>query len=100
MPAICTFCKHPAHRADCGVDDCGCVRYEMLTRKPRQRTWLVRVRFFELNRWTSDVELRVRASTSGGAALKAVREAKRQRTSRRRVMQTRIMVAPVPRSGT
>lgn len=96
----CRHCYHPAHRADCGVDDCGCVRYEALQRRVRQRVWVVNVAFLEKNRWTPDLELRVNASTIGGAALKASREAKRQRQSKRRVLQTRITVTPVPRSAT
>jgi hypothetical protein len=97
MPSVCKSCKHPAHRADCGVDDCGCVRYE--PRQQRQRTWLVQVGFFEVNRWTADQELRVQASTSGGAALKAIRQVKHGRTSRRRILQTRVLVVPVAKSG-
>jgi hypothetical protein len=41
----------PAHRGDCGVDDCGCVHYEARpNREDRQRTWIVSVQFFEKNR--------------------------------------------------
>jgi hypothetical protein len=43
--------------------------------------------------------MRVHASTVGGAALKAVRQAKRERRSRRRITSTRIVASPVPRSG-
>ncbi len=92
---ICRHCRHPRHRSDCGVDDCGCVHYEPLLRKVRQRTWLVSVSFFVKNRWTPDVSLRVQASTSGGAALKAVRQAKRERQSRRHILQTKIVAIPV-----
>ena len=84
---------------DCGVDDCGRIRYEPLVRKVRQRTWLARVAFFELNRWTHDRELRVHASTAGGAALRAVREAKRERRSRRRTASIRVVISPVPHSA-
>jgi hypothetical protein len=94
----CRHCGHPSHRADCGVDDCGCTKYEpRLRRDDRQRTWIVRVAFFEKNRWTPDVEVRVRAQGIGGAAQRAVREVKHQRESKRRVLQTRITVVPVPR---
>jgi hypothetical protein len=96
---ICKHCHHPAHRADCGVDDCGCVRFEPLVRKVRQRTWIVTVAFYEKYRWTPEVELRVQASTVGGAALKASRQARRERQSRKWVLQTRIAVTPVPRSA-
>src|SRR5215471_10623977 len=96
----CRHCGHPAHRADCGVDDCGCTKYEpRLRRADRQRLWIVRVAFFEKNRWTPDVEVRVRAQGIGGAAQRAVREVKHRRESKRRVLQTRITVLPVPRSG-
>ncbi len=99
MPT-CRNCHHPVHRADCGVDDCGCIRFEPHPpRQPRARTWVVSVAFFEKNRWMPDVELRVQAATVGGASLKALREARRQRASRRRVLQTRVTLVPVPRPG-
>src|SRR3954453_10856764 len=97
---FCRSCNHPAHRADCGVDDCGCVHYEARpNREDRQRTWLVRIAFFEFNKWTEEKEFRVRAQGIGGAAMKAVRQAKHERESKRRVLQTRITVVPVPLSG-
>ena len=96
----CRNCGHPAHRGDCGVDDCGCVHYEARPdRGARQRTWIVWIEFFEKNRWTPAVEVRVKAQGIGGAAMKAVREAKHERESRRRVLQTRIVVAPVPKGN-
>lgn len=96
----CRNCGHPAHREDCGVDDCGCVKYEArLNREDRQRTWIVRIEFFEKNRWMPGVEVKVRAHGIGGASMKAVRHVKHQRESKRRVLQTRITVVPVPRSG-
>jgi hypothetical protein len=96
----CRPCGHPAHRADCGVDDCGCVHYEPRpNREDRQRTWIVTIAFFEFNKWTADKELRVKAQGIGGAAMKAVRQAKHERESSRRVLQTRITVVPVPHSG-
>ena len=92
----CRTCKHPAHRGDCGVDDCGCVHCEARPdREDRQRTWLVYVEFFEKNRWMPPVDVRVKAQGIGGAAMKAVRQVKHERTSRRRVLQTRLMVVPV-----
>ena len=96
----CKNCGHPAHRADCGCDDCGCVRYEARpNREDRQRTWVVSVSFFEKNRWTPDKEVRVKAQGIGGASMKAVRQAKHDRQSTKRVLQTRITVVPVPRSA-
>ena len=94
----CKNCGHSEHRADCGVDDCGCVKYEPRERREeRQRTWIVKVSFFEKNRWTSDKEVRVKAQGIGGAAMKAVRQVKHERESKRRVLQTRIVVMPVGR---
>ena len=98
MPTLpyCKNCGHPAHRADCGVDDCGCVKYEPRPRREvRQRTWIVFVEFFEKNRWKPAVEVRVKAQGIGGAAMKAVRQVKHERESKRRVLQTRIVVVPV-----
>jgi hypothetical protein len=96
----CKTCGHPAHRADCGVDDCGCVHYEPRpNREDRQRMWIVTIAFFEFNKWTADKEVRVRAQGIGGAAMKGVRQAKHERTSKRHVLQTRITVIPVPKSG-
>ena len=96
----CRNCGHPAHRGDCGVDDCGCVRYEARPdREDRQRTWLVSVEFFEKNRWMPAVEVKVKAQGVGGAVMKAVRQVKHERASKRRVLQTRIVAVPVPRAG-
>ena len=61
----------------------------------RQRTWIVFVEFFEKNRWKPAVEVRVKAQGIGGAAMKAVRQVKHERESKRRVLQTRIVVVPV-----
>jgi hypothetical protein len=104
---ICRHCRHASYahvNGECIAHDqqwsCGCVRFEAFERKPRQRTWVVSVAFFEKNRWTPDTQTKVQASTSGGAALKAVRQAKHERQSRKHVLQTRIMVTPVPRSAT
>jgi hypothetical protein len=96
----CRNCGHPSHRADCGVDDCGCVRYEARADpEERQRTWIVQIEFFEKNRWMPGVVVKVKAQGIGGAAMKAVRVVKHERESKRRVLQTRITVMPVPRSG-
>jgi len=100
MP-ICKHCKH-AHYAHTNGEcvACGCVHFEAKpNREDRQRIWIVRVAFFEHNRWTPDVEVRVKAQGIGGAAQGAVREVKHQRESKRRVLQTRITVLPVPRAG-
>jgi len=92
----CRNCGHPAHRADCGVDDCGCVKFEPRPkRQERHRTWLVSVSFLEKNRWTPPVRVRVRAIGIGGAAQRGVREVKHGRESRRRVLQAKITVVPV-----
>jgi len=103
---ICHHCRHASYAhvdGECIAHDqqgtCGCIRFEALQRKVRQRTWIVSVSFFEKNRWTTSAELRVQASTSGGAALKAVRQARRERNSRRRITSTRIVASPVPYSG-
>ena len=42
-------------------------------------------------------EVRVKAQGIGGAAMKAVRQVKHERESKRRVLQTRITVVPVGR---
>jgi predicted nucleic acid-binding Zn-ribbon protein len=98
---VCKHCKHAdyAHtNGECVA--CGCIKFEAKAKRDdRQRTWIVRVAFFEKNRWTPDVEVRVRAQGIGGAAQRAVREVKHQRASKRRVLQTRIHVVPVPRAG-
>lgn len=99
----CRHCRHASYahvNGECVAHDaqgpCGCIRFEAVQRKPRQHTWIVTVAFFEKNRWLPAVELRVQASTLGGASLKALREAKRARTSRRRVLQTKVTLVPLP----
>ena len=80
MPSICRHCRHPKHRADCGVDDCGCIRFEPVdleARSARQRPWIGQVSFLVRTGWTTKCEVRVRANGHSGAAMKAVREAKR-----------------------
>ncbi len=98
--AICVHCKHAdyAHvNGECVA--CGCVRFDPKPKRAdRQREWLVSISFFEKNRWTADVQVRVRAQGIGGAAHKAVRQVKHERTSTRRIIQTRITVTPVARS--
>jgi hypothetical protein len=95
----CRHCKHPAHRADCGVDDCGCARYEprdQAAREKHRRFWLVEVSMFVRNRWVEGPALRVRAGGAGGAAATAIREARRQRLRpRTRVAQTIVKVTTV-----
>jgi hypothetical protein len=96
----CKNCGHPAHKADCGVDDCGCVRYEARrNREDRRRTWVVRVAVFEVNKWMPESEVKVKAQGIGGAAMKAVRLVKHERESKRRILRTRITVVPVTRSA-
>src|SRR5947209_12758735 len=96
----CKNCGHTAHRADCGVDDCGCIRYEARpNREERQRTWIVGIAFFEKNRWMPAIEVKVKAQGIGGAAMKAVRQVKHERESTTRILQTRITIVPVPRTG-
>lgn len=99
---ICRHCRHASYahvNGECVAHDhqgtCGCVKFEAYERRVRQRTWIVGVAMFIHNRWESAVEVRVQASTSGGAALKAVRQVKAGRASRRRISQTRINVQSV-----
>src|SRR6476620_8373803 len=92
----CKHCGHPPHRADCGVDDCGCVKYE--PRPPRDperlRTWIVTVSFFVKNRWIQS-EVRVKAAGVVGAATKGLRQAKLETLKpRARVQQTKVSVIP------
>ncbi len=68
-------------------------------REDRERTWIVGIEFFEKNRWMPNVEVKVNAQGIGGASMKAVRLVKHERESKRRVLQTRITVVPVPWSG-
>ena len=99
-------CRHCGHSADahargeCVV--CGCVKLEIRDPKAREarlRTWVAKVEFFVKNRWVGK-EVRVRAMGHGGAAMKAIREAKvlvlKPRT---RVQQVRLTITPVPKSG-
>jgi hypothetical protein len=106
MP-ICRHCKHAdyAHvSGECIAHDkqgtCGCIRFEAKPkRSAKQRTWNVSVAFFEKNRWTPEHQVKVPAQTIGGAAMRAIREAKAIRTSKSRISQTKIIVTNVPRSG-
>lgn len=97
MP-ICTHCKHAdyAHvNGECVA--CGCIHFDPKPKRAdQQRIWLVTVSFFEKNRWTPDLQVRVSAQSIGGAAQKAVREAKRRRESKKRILQTRITVVCLP----
>jgi hypothetical protein len=99
--ATCRHCFHPAHRADCGVDDCGCVRFEPIdkaARAERKRLWVAEVSFLLRTGWTRRTEVRVRAQGQAGAAAKAVREAKRLLVKpRARVAQVRLTIIPVAR---
>jgi hypothetical protein len=99
----CRHCHHSAHRADCGVDDCGCIKYEprdTAAREARKRSWLVDVQFFVKNRWIDATQQRVKAAGQGGAAMQGIRAAKgavlrpRQRTE-----QVKVTITPVKGSG-
>ena len=100
--ARCCHCYHPAHRADCGVDDCGCVRYQptdLLAREARHRTWLVDVQLLTRSRWVTAPQQRVKAGGHGGALMKGVRAAKQAvLRPRQRVEQVKVTLTPVKRS--
>ncbi len=108
MP-ICKHCKHAdyAHvKGEClatvveGELPCGCLHFEARPkREDRSRTWIVRIAFFEFNKWSDEREVKVNAQGIGGAAMKAIRLVKHERTSKRRILQTRIVVVPVPTGG-
>ena len=95
MPT-CKHCHHPAHTSDCTTNDCGCVKYEpvdLAAREARKRLWLVRAAFLTRHGWTSDVEVRVRAQTMTGAAMRGVQAArKRVLKPRTRARQARLTV--------
>jgi hypothetical protein len=55
------------------------------------------VEFFEKNRWMPAVEVKVKAQGAGGAAMKGLRLVKHERQSKRHVLQTRLVVIPVPK---
>ena len=101
--ARCRHCYHPAHRADCGVDDCGCIHYQAIDRAAREarlRTWLVDAEFFVRNRWIAAPQQRVKAGGHGGALMKGVRAGKQAvLRPRQRVEQVRVTLTPVKRSG-
>jgi hypothetical protein len=91
------------HAHDCGVDRCGCVRYEpvdLVAREARKRLWTGQVSFLVRSGWTKPCEVRVRAMGHAGAAAAAVREGKRHSLARgTRVMQVRLSLVSVPRSA-
>ena len=95
----CRHCSHPAHRADCGVDDCGCVKFEprdLAAREARKRTWLVDVQFFVKNRWVVAPQQRVKAAGHGGAAMAGIRAAKAEALRpRQRVEQVKVALTPI-----
>ena len=97
--ARCRHCFHPAHRADCGVDDCGCVRYEPVdhaARAARQRAWLVDAEFLTTRGWRKAPQQRVKAGGHGGALMKGVRAGKQAALRpRQRVEQVRVTLTPV-----
>ena len=92
----CRHCHHPEHTADCTKNDCGCVHFEPVdaaAREARKRLWLVRVAFFTRRGWTRDVEVRVRAQTMTGAAMRGVQQARKQALAPgTRVQQARMLV--------
>jgi len=98
-------CKHCGDSADAHAKGecvvCGCVKLETrerAAREHRQRVWIAKVEFFVKNRWIGE-EVRVKAMGHVGAAMKAVREAKRLALKpRTRVAQLRITLIPVPKS--
>ena len=96
--ARCKHCFHPAHRADCGVDDCGCVRYEAVdfaAREARLRSWLVDVEFLTTRGWRTAPQQRVKTAGHGGALTRGVRAAKQAALRpRQRVQQVRAVLTP------
>src|SRR5689334_1346850 len=100
----CKACGHhrDAHDPKTGeCIQCGCVRLEVRDRAAREtrlRTWITKVEFFVKNRWIVQ-EVRVKAMGRGGAAMRAVREAKTLALKpRTRVAQVRITITAVPKS--
>ena len=98
----CKNCGHSAdaHAPDCAV--CGCIRLQLpdkAAREARLRTWIANAEFFVRNRWVKAPEVRVKAMGHGGAAMKAVREAKALALPpRTRVAQVKLTLVPVPKS--
>lgn len=95
MPT-CKHCGHRAHSTDCTTEDCGCVKYEpvdVAAREARKRLWLVRSSFLTRSGWTRDVDVRVRAQTMTGAAMRGVQAARRMALEpRTRASQARFTV--------
>ena len=95
MPT-CRHCHHPEHHADCAKNDCGCVHFEPVdpaAREARKRLWVVKAAFLTRHGWTTDVEVRVRAQTMTGAAMRGVQQARKQALKpRTRVAQARLTV--------
>ncbi|MGE5359807.1 MAG: hypothetical protein ACM3NQ_12390 [Bacteroidales bacterium] len=96
----CKSCNHPKHAKDCGVDDCGCVKYEPRVRKPANRQWVVKVSFLLKNRWTSEYQVRVKARALSGAAMQAVRAVRRDELPpRTRIHQAKLTIVPAGKAG-
>ena len=100
----CTACGHHSDAHDPNTGDCiqcGCIHLTLPNkgaREARLRTWIVNVEFFVKNGWIRK-EVRVKAMGHGGAALRAVREAKALALKpRTRVQQIRLTLIPVPKS--
>ena len=99
-------CRHCGHSADAHVNNecaaCGCVKLEVRDRAAREarlRTWIGKVELFVKNRWIVK-EVRMKAMGHGGAAMKAVREAKALALKpRARIAQVRLTLVPVPKRG-
>ena len=100
MPT-CKHCHHPQHATDCTKDDCGCVKYEPVdpaSREARRRPFVVRAAFRVRTGWTREVEVRVRAQTMTGAAMRGVQEARRLALKpQTRVSEARITVIATTR---
>ena len=103
---VCRHCYHPedVHNingtGDCG---CGCIRLEPIDREAREarkRTWLVEVSMFVKNRWVESGQFRVRSQGAAGAAMAALRQAKRDHLRpRTRVAKFKIAIVPVRRGS-
>jgi hypothetical protein len=104
-------CKSCGHSADAHTKSvtnpmgdcvaCGCTRFkprDQAAREARLRAWIANVEFFVRNRWIAK-EVRVKAMGRGGAAMRAVREAKQLALRpRQRVQSVRITLVAVPQS--
>jgi hypothetical protein len=101
--ARCRHCRHGRHEGDCGIEDCGCVKFEprdVAAREARKRMWIVRVTFLTSKSWAIEREVRVRAAGLTGAVMQGVRQARREALPpRTRVRQAAVKAIPVPGSA-